>query len=464
MGTPITWRNVEAVNPAAAAQPMQAATGTINGAFDIFNKIIQQRQAVDAGNVQVMDEVSKQNYLDRLQQETTPEGMAALVASGELDAARQALSAAARNSVRPAAEARTASLVNTQRGTEKFGWERAGETRAVNVDTRAEATAAQAALLAPLTRAATTASTEVSNQQVLTGQQGIRRSEQEIRESAQRIDASKLQEDRLRDESALKEYERRQVAYKDTVERLGANAKGVIGTPDGMKALTESVAKVVKDPKGLADAMTFVTQALNSNPDFARLPTDVIEALVLSKADQYGQTWGDWDSTLVKHLATGMTAALKSSAPRMLAHEAQKGELTDLVQRQRIILSNAEALAHPQAVAQMNDMARSAEEKKLAEAAKAAAAPAVPAAPAPVALLKPAADPMEQRVAQESSDLNRGLRNDLSPDVRAYMAEKSRRQRHDARIAAELESAQAREKERALAVARSKEQLRGAGK
>lgn len=113
MGAPITWRNVESANPGLAARPMEAAAGSVNSAFDIFNKVIQQRQGIDNANVAAVEEGGKQAYLDRLQMAKTPEEVAALEASGELNTLAQGLSATTRAQLRGAAEAR---LTSTRQG------------------------------------------------------------------------------------------------------------------------------------------------------------------------------------------------------------------------------------------------------------------------------------------------------------------------------------------------------------
>ena len=369
-----------------------------------------------------VDEAGKQAYLDRLQQFKSPDEVAAFEASGEATAMRQSLMAASRGAIRPAAEARGQYLTGVQRGTEQFGWQKAGESRAVDQNVRAQETAAQAALLAPLTREATVASTAVSNQQVATGQQGILRSEQEIRESKQRIDASKLNEDRLRTEQYNKEFTRRSEAYTGTVAKLSANAQGVVGTPDGIKSLTDSLSKVIKDPKGLTDAVAFVTAAMNSNPDFARLPTDVVESLVLSKADQFGTTFGDWDGTLINHIKNGMTAALKTSAPRMLANETQKAALTELAQRQKILMSQAEMQAYPELATMLDARA-----KEAGAGGAAPAAPGVPAAPVPAAPSKDAL--MLRQVELEKEEIAAGVRKEPSSEVAKFMKDQTKTDR-----------------------------------
>lgn len=110
MSQPITWQNVGGPAPGLAVQPLDTAARLGNSAFDNFTKIIQQRQTTDAANVVAGDNVNKQNYLNLLQSAKTPEEVAALHASGRLEAARSILGAASQDATRGAEEARDTSL------------------------------------------------------------------------------------------------------------------------------------------------------------------------------------------------------------------------------------------------------------------------------------------------------------------------------------------------------------------
>ncbi len=110
MAAPITWRNVEAANLTQAAIPLAYSQQSINSAFDSFNNIIKQREAVAQSNTGVLQEADKQNYLDQLSQAKNPEQLAELQRSGLLDTLRGSLSPQARASVRGADEARLTSL------------------------------------------------------------------------------------------------------------------------------------------------------------------------------------------------------------------------------------------------------------------------------------------------------------------------------------------------------------------
>lgn len=429
MGNPITWQNVTGPSQADAARMMDMARSSLNVGFDAFGKVIKDTETFNANQVLKLDEAAKQNYLDRVQQMRTAEEVAVFEASPEAEGMRQKMQAPTRGLVRPAAEARGQYLTGVQRGTDRFGWDRNVEARAGDANTRAQQTAAEAALMAPLTRAATTAATNASNQQVAVGTQSIARSKQEILESGQRIDASKLLETRLTAEANNKEFERRGTQYAATVAKLGANTKETIGNNEGFDSLTDSLSKVIKDPKALTDAISFVTTSLKSNPAFARLPTDVVKNLVLSKADEYGRWNGNTDSTLIKYLTTGMTEALTTSNARMVEHETKRGALVELSQRQLLQLHSAESLAYPELQKALEGRVP-ASEKPTTQAP----APAAPAS-APAAAANNKNVLLDSLAELERAEIAAGVRKETSPEVTRHISNQTGRDRESIRTA-----------------------------
>jgi hypothetical protein len=121
MAAPITWQNVSEPSGARGAAPiLQGAVQGVNGAFDIFSKLIQQRQSLDQANAAAIDDANKQVYLDRLASAKTPEAVAALEASGELQTLQQRLTAASRGAVRGADEARITAVRQNDLATNTF--------------------------------------------------------------------------------------------------------------------------------------------------------------------------------------------------------------------------------------------------------------------------------------------------------------------------------------------------------
>jgi len=432
---------------------LTAAGQSISGAFDNFRQIIQERQAIDLQNAAAVEDGNKQAYLDALQGASTPEELAALQASGNLKSQFQALSAVNRGQVRGALDARGNSLVNAQRAAQEFTFKVNKAGFEADANTRAQQTAAEQATRAPI-------ELRDLEQRTATGKQSVL-------ESQQRVKAS--QEDSLRNltNGLRQDFARHQTAYTATQEKLGRSVQGVVGTPEGMKSLLGTLAGVFKDkdPQALLDATTFVNKAIARNPAFASLPTDVVENIVLSRADDFGRTFGPPDFILENYINKSMTEALKTSAPRMLANENQRTSLIELLKRQRLLLDNAQAEAFPDL-----EKAIAARAGRITDGGGApdpvTGAPTgverrATVVPAPSAVPpQPAASPIEKRVAQENSDLNQGKIDDFSPDVKKYMTEKLKRDSREARQAAELTGTRDLEKERALAVAKSREQLR----
>lgn len=127
MGAPITWRNVDAPSQLEAARGFQNAQQSFGGVFDSVNAVMRQREAVANGNIAATEENNKQAYLDVLGNAKTPEELAALRASGQMESMRATLNSASRNATRSADEARLASL--QQQSTTNTAFQDAATTR-----------------------------------------------------------------------------------------------------------------------------------------------------------------------------------------------------------------------------------------------------------------------------------------------------------------------------------------------
>lgn len=122
MARPITWQNVRGDSDGAVAmRSLELSRQTIGGSFDAFANILKQREALDMANVQAGQEGAKQAFLDQLAQAKTPEELAALQATGALDAARQGLGLNARAAVRGAEDARLAGLRQQVTAGQQYG-------------------------------------------------------------------------------------------------------------------------------------------------------------------------------------------------------------------------------------------------------------------------------------------------------------------------------------------------------
>jgi len=111
MATPITWQTINGPSMALASIPMESAAKLILGGFDRAGEALtgynKQQQAIEDRNANAQ----VQTFLERLQRVRSPEEVAALQASGELDTLRAGLRPEDLAKVRGAEEDRTSSLM-----------------------------------------------------------------------------------------------------------------------------------------------------------------------------------------------------------------------------------------------------------------------------------------------------------------------------------------------------------------
>ena len=81
----ITWRNIEGGNQMVSMMGMRDAQRSMTDSFQGLQDVLKQYQGQEKANWDAGKEQNTQAFLDRLSQVKTPEEMAALQASGELD-------------------------------------------------------------------------------------------------------------------------------------------------------------------------------------------------------------------------------------------------------------------------------------------------------------------------------------------------------------------------------------------
>lgn len=104
----ITWRNVDGGQGAlAAGRLLQGAEHSFNSGFSGLQGVLKQYQGQEQANWDAGKEMNTQAFMDRLSQVKSPEEMAALQASGELDQLRAGFgNQIDRNAVRTALDTR----------------------------------------------------------------------------------------------------------------------------------------------------------------------------------------------------------------------------------------------------------------------------------------------------------------------------------------------------------------------
>ena len=122
MASPITWQNVQGRSLAEAAAPMQDASQSILGGFDRLGKVFDQYQGIEKKKLDMADEANVQGFLDRLQRAGSPEEVAELQASGELERYTAAINNPANLAkLRGAGDARTTALMQQLGARQEFG-------------------------------------------------------------------------------------------------------------------------------------------------------------------------------------------------------------------------------------------------------------------------------------------------------------------------------------------------------
>ena len=116
MAGPITWQNIPYTRGSGSSHERYAPQDPLTASFDIFNKVLTQREAGNAANVLQVQTNNKNAFMDQMASYRTPEELAA--AQGTLEAARAGLDTRSAAELRGAFDARLAT-VRTQQGAEQ---------------------------------------------------------------------------------------------------------------------------------------------------------------------------------------------------------------------------------------------------------------------------------------------------------------------------------------------------------
>lgn len=129
---PITWQNIQAPSIGEASRAMQVAQQSFNNGFGVLDRVLTDRQAVNQG-MQERENLAKTLAFKELIAGADANQIAALQASGQLDAMRSGLDVQGRTAVLGAEEARTELLktrgrndITWNQGQERFSNEKSG--------------------------------------------------------------------------------------------------------------------------------------------------------------------------------------------------------------------------------------------------------------------------------------------------------------------------------------------------
>ena len=385
MASPITWQNVTGRSLAEAAVPLESASKLILGGFDRLSKAADGYGQLQQTIQNQEEEANVQNFMERLQRARSPEDVAALQASGELDTLRAALQPASLAKVRGAEDARIESLQNQITKRQTFQQEQDRITQ-LPIAQQAEVLAAKGdtagldallksnpTLLNPakyLSAAKTVVDTDAKNRL-----EGEKTATQMARDLAQvtltQAQAADITTDnaRLDAETAVKRFDAAAKRAADTAAELSKVTNSTISSPEAMTAVIGNITKAVKEPKQVTALVQQLNTALASDPLFASLPAAEVERVAMQFAGKAGDTTfgigGDWTA----EMKTALNQAYTSNAEGIKTAESRKAQLANLLEEHRGAASVAQRTAYP-------EWAAAEEEAKARNAARLAAAAA----------------------------------------------------------------------------------------
>lgn len=161
-----------------------------------------------------------------------------------------------------------------------------------------------------------------------------------------------------------------------TATKLADANKGVSGSAEGRAALGTAVAAIAVDKAQLNKMSSLMSQVLASNPLYGQLPTAVVENAVIKPMKDVGtgfwnafNPFTSWNSTVVAGIRTDLEAALKDPTVQQEMNRitAARGQLSTLVQQQRLIADQAQGKVFPELKAQLEKASADAQEAERAK-------------------------------------------------------------------------------------------------
>jgi len=432
----ITWRNVESKSNSEVSQGYAAATNGINAGLKGLVDTFGQYETGLKKDAEYADNTRVQGFMDRLQQAKSPEEMAALQASGELDQFRAGMTPDALAKVRGAGEARTSSLMQQATVGQTFQDQQTERDQRPQKDhlksliankdyVGASAFLAEHPQLtgkaAYVTDIAAGKQSAEDRAQVLTSRADAVVDRAYLLKDRTRLDEERKDTKTLASEQRSRdELSRAKTALDQTNAQLASGDANVVGNPGGKKMLTSTIADAIKDPEASAIANEAINTALGKNPAFGRLPTEVVYGIVLSHANSFNDlfsTTSGWASTLEKELK----AALEYHGPAIEARDKQYKSLVAQRDEQQKKFVTAEESADP-ALKALRAASASAlkDELKLAQAGSTSKPTDKPVnSPSSVKNLDNAL--FAENVKLEQEEVQARTRKEFSPDVAKHL-------------------------------------------
>ena len=379
MATPITWQNVQGRSLAEAATPLQYAAQNIGSAFDKLGGVYKDYQTQQQKQIDDADALRVQNFLDRVQGAASPEAVAQLKASGELDAMRAGIVNPKNMAlVRGADEARLTAVRSLTEQGQKFG---IGQD-----EFNARPVTDQAMLLAASGNAEGVASLFAANpnlpnkaavqQALVTAQQKAETQRLAVNKDTRESVAAPIENAKTQAATALataqtadipirtgiqnrellgREYDRVTAQIAENAAKLGKLESGVIGSNDAMGTVITNLGKVVQDKDHLGKLAGYLNTALAAKPEYSKLPAAVVENIALKYSGELG--W--FGNASSKAIQADLDNAVKNAGDTLGASAASRASLSSTLQQQRLVAEDLMRQANPDLAAKLD--ARAAE-------------------------------------------------------------------------------------------------------
>lgn len=461
MASPITWQNVTGRSLAEASIPLEAASKTILSGFDRLSKAADGYNQLQQTSQNQEEEANVQNFMERLQRARTPEEVAALQDSGELDALRAVLKPASLAKVRGAEDVRLQSLRDQITKGQAFQQDQERITQ-LPIAQQAEVLAAKGdtvgldallksnpTLLNPakyLSAAKTVVDTDTKNR--LEGEKAATQMARDLAQvSLTQAQTADIPADnaRLDAETAVKRFDAAAKRATDTASELSKIKNSTISSPEAMTAVIGNITKAVKEPKQVTALVQQLNTALSSDPLFASLPAAEVERVAMQFAGKAGDTTfgmgGDW----TEEMKTALNQAYTSNAEGIKSTENRKAQLANLLEEHRGAASVAQRTAYPEWAAAEEEAKARAATRLDAAAAEAGVTTKAPAttqstqtAPEKASTDQKSAEAalLKKQVELELQEAQINPNKKLSPEVQEYLNNTTERNRQTLRDAA----------------------------
>ena len=412
----ITWRQLVSPDDSGAFKALHAAGDTINNGFEAVNRAITSRQLANQTQEDIGRKTNVANYLDAVQQASTPEAAAALQNSPEMTALGASVDPRDRDLVRNAIEARLTSTRQNVTAGQTFqdtqtAWDSRDSVNAAFNNALASKDPAKIQSFMESIPANHPARVDLGIK--LAGLvQGNAKSADEMLTADVTRTATKTNAEattKNADSNALRakteESNSRQTAYENAQkfgavinEKLANHNKGIVGSPEGQEAFTKNLSEVITDKDKREKYMGVVAQAMGKNPLFAKLPTDEVMRIATQEVNNLGVGfWNafnpltDMSGTVRDRLVGELSKSLEANKDRIIRSDLAYNKLLTQSELHKAVVEDTYRAAFPTGGAALDAQIAARQARVAAGAASAPGSPA-PGVPQPPVVVPPKVD------------------------------------------------------------------------